>query len=282
MIRLCAFADESGNALEEQIAGLKRNGISLLEIRNVNGKNVMELTDEEAKAIKARLDQEGIKIWSLGSPIGKKDITVSEEEYLADVRRGVELARIFGCENIRMFSFFKAYENPEKVMKLMKKTAEIGKETGIKMCHENDKTLYGDTMKRVQEVLAAAPGLYYVYDPANYIQVGEKAKDTLAEMAPRAYYFHIKDVVAETGEVVPAGYGDGDLKGLVSRITDDKVLTVEPHLKIFDGYALNDSTALKTKFKFESNVEAFDAAVAAIKKILREAGYVEKDGVFVK
>ena len=282
MIRLSAFADESGNSLEAQIAALKRNGISLLEIRNINGKNVMELTDDEAKAIKARLDEEGIKVWSLGSPIGKKDVTVSEEEYLADVKRGVELARLLGTENIRMFSFFKAYDNKEKVLDLMKKTAEIGKAEGIKMCHENDKTLYGDTLARAKEVLDAAPGLYYVYDPANFIQVGEKAADTLAELAPRAYYFHIKDVVAETGEVVPAGYGDGDLKGLVERITDDKVLTVEPHLKIFDGYALNDKTALKNKFKFESNVEAFDAAVAAIKKILREAGYEEKEGVFVK
>ena len=284
MIRLSAFADESDNSLEGQIAGLKKNGVSLLEIRNINGKNVMELTDEEAKAIRARLDEEGIKVWSIGSPIGKKDIALPEETHLADARRGCELAKILGAENIRVFSFYNVPENNahDKMIDLLKKFVAIGNEYGMRMCHENDKGLYGDNLARTKDVLDHVPGLYSVYDPANFLQVGEKAADTLSTLADRAYYFHIKDVVAETGELVPAGYGDGDLRGLVDRIKGDKVLTVEPHLKIFAGYVLNDSTVLKTKFRFESNVEAFDAAVTAIKKILVEAGYREEKGVFVK
>ncbi|MFQ7076942.1 MAG: hypothetical protein ACLRSW_02885 [Christensenellaceae bacterium] len=51
-------------------------------------------------------------------------------------------------------------------------------------------------------------GLKYVYDPANYIQVGEEAERTLVSCA-KTDYFHIKDVTAETGELVPAGYGSG-------------------------------------------------------------------------
>jgi len=284
MIRLSAFADESDNSLEGQIAALKRNGLSLLEIRNINGKNVMELTDDEAKAIRARLDEEGIKMWSIGSPIGKKDIALSEEEHLADARRGCELAKILGAENIRCFSFYNVPENNahDKMIDLLKKFVEIGKEYGIRFCHENDKGLYGDNLARTKDVLDNVPGLYSVYDPANFLQVGEKAADTLEALAGRAFYYHIKDVVAETGELVPAGYGDGDLKGLVSRITDDKVLTVEPHLKIFAGYVLNDKTTLKTKFQFTDNVTAFDTAVSAIKKILTEVGYKEEKGVFVK
>lgn len=284
MIRLSAFADEYDNSLEGQIAGLKKNGVSLLEIRNINGKNVMELTDEEAKAIRARLDEEGIKVWSIGSPIGKKDIALPEETHLADARRGCELARILGAENIRVFSFYNVPENNahDKMISLLKKFVEIGNEYGMRMCHENDKGLYGDNLARTKDVLDNVPGLYSVYDPANFLQVGEKSQDTLEALADKAYYFHIKDVVAETGELVPAGYGDGNLKGLVDRIVGDKVLTVEPHLKIFAGYVLNDSTVLKTKFRFETNVEAFDAAVAAIKKILVEAGYKEEKGAFVK
>ena len=284
MIRLSAFADESDNSLEGQIAGLKRNGISLLEIRNINGKNVMELTDEEAKAIRARLDEEGIKVWSIGSPIGKKDINLSEEEHLADAKRGCELAKILGADNIRCFSFYNVVDEAThaKMLDLLKKFVAIGNEYGIKMCHENDKGLYGDNLSRTKDVLDHTPGLYYVYDPANFLQVGEKSSDTIAALAGRAFYFHIKDVVAETGELVPAGYGDGNIKGLVGGIKEDKVLTIEPHLKIFGGYVLNDKTVLKTKFHFETNVEAFDAACAAIKKVLGEVGYVEKEGVFVK
>ena len=284
MIRLSAFADESDNSIEGQIAALKRNGIPMLEIRNVDGKNVMELTDDEAKEIRAKLDAAGIKMWSIGSPIYKKDINLPEEAHLADARRGCELATILGAENIRLFSFYNVVDDAThaKMLDLLKKIVVIGKEYGIRMCHENDKGLYGDNLARTKEVLDATPGLCSVYDPANFIQVGEKSEDTLSVLADRAYYFHIKDVIAETGEVVPAGYGDGNIRGLVDRIKGDKVLTIEPHLKIFAGYVLNDKTVLKTKFHFESNVEAFDAAVAAIKKILNEAGYTEKDGAFVK
>ena len=284
MIKLSAFADESDNGLEGQIAALKRHGIPYLEIRNINGKNVMDLTDDEAKEIRRRLDEEGLAVWSIGSPIGKKDIALPEEAHLADARRGCELAKILGAENIRMFSFYNVEENNarDKMLDLLKKFVAIGKEYGIRMCHENDKGLYGDNLARTRDVLDNTPGLYSVYDPANFLQVGEKAADTLGALADRAYYFHIKDVVAETGELVPAGYGDGDLKGLVSRIKGDKVLTVEPHLKIFGGYVLNDKTVLKTKFHFESNVEAFDAAVNAIKKVLAEVGYREEGGAFVK
>jgi hypothetical protein len=60
------------------------------------------------------------------------------------------------------------------------------------------------------------------------------------------------------------------------------VLSVEPHLKIFDGYGQIDDTAMKHKFHFQSNVEAFDAAVNAIKAVLLANGYTEKERSFVK
>ena len=282
MIRLCAFADEADEKIEGQIAALKKNGVSLLEIRGVNGKNVMDLTDEEAKEIRAKLDEAGIKVWSIGSPIFKKDIALPAEQHLADAVRGCELAKILGAENIRMFSFYNAENEKEKMFDLLKKFVEIGKKYGVRICHENDKGLYGDNLARTKEVLDATPGLYSVYDPANFVQVGEKLADTLAALAGRAFYYHIKDALEETGQVVPAGYGDGNIPALIAQIKDDKVLTVEPHLKIFAGYSKNDKTPLKNVFTFETNIEAFDAAIAAIKKILVEAGYREVNGAFVK
>ena len=70
-MKLCAFADEASSALSGQIAALKRNGISSLEIRGVNGKNIKDLSRDEVKEVKNILDGEGISVWSIGSPIGK-------------------------------------------------------------------------------------------------------------------------------------------------------------------------------------------------------------------
>ena len=62
-IRLCAFADEADPSLDGQIEALKANGISLLEIRGVDGKNISTVTPEEAKEIKKKLDDNGISVW---------------------------------------------------------------------------------------------------------------------------------------------------------------------------------------------------------------------------
>ena len=112
--------------------------------------------------------------------------------------------------------------------------------------------------------------------------IGEDADMTLDALHGKTDYFHIKDVIAETKQIVPAGYGDGKIDELVSRITDDKVLTLEPHLKMFIGYASFDTEEMKNKFSFKDNNEAFDAAVNALKAVLAAEGYKETDGGFTK
>ena len=125
-------------------------------------------------------------------------------------------------------------------------------------------------------------GLKYIYDPANYLQCDEPAENTIAALVDKTDYFHIKDVIVATGELVPAGYGDGRIDELVSKIVGDKVLTLEPHLAVFDAYASIDNSEMKHKFHFISNNEAFDCAVKAIKEILVKAGYKEVAGGFEK
>jgi sugar phosphate isomerase/epimerase len=122
-----------------------------------------------------------------------------------------------------------------------------------------------------------------VYDPANFLQVGESdSNKTLEALHSRAHYFHIKDVISATGELVPAGEGDGNIDKLVANIKDDKVLTLEPHLAIFDSYKSIDDTEMKNKYVFSSNEEAFDYAVKSLKNILVKNGYKEIKGAFVK
>ncbi|MCQ2796216.1 MAG: sugar phosphate isomerase/epimerase [Bacilli bacterium] len=282
MIRLCAFADEADPSLDGQIKALNKNNIHLLEIRGVDGKNILDLTDDEAKLAYEKLDKAGIKVWSIGSPIGKVDITTDFNEYEKKVIRACELANIFKCENVRMFSFFKALESKDKVIDYLKRMVEIGKKYNVKMCHENEKDIYGDIEPRCTEILNAVPGLYYIYDPANFIQCHQDPVMSLKMLYDRAYYFHIKDALMETGEVVPAGKGDGHLQEIISRLSGDKVLTIEPHLKVFAGYANVDKTELKNKYNYNTNEEAFDAAVKHTKELLINAGYHESKEGFSK
>ena len=282
MIRLSAFSDEAGSSIQEQIAAMKRNGISLTELRSIDGKNVSVFTKEEAEAYQKEFEANGISVWSIGSPLGKTDIDTDFEEYSKLVEHVCELAKIFKTDKIRMFSFFNTKGKDEKVFDNLRKMVEIGKKYGVYMYHENEKDIYGDIAQRVLKIMQNVDGLKYIYDPANYLQCGEPADKTLALFHKTTDYFHIKDVVAATGTIVPAGCGDGNIAKLLDMITDDKVLTLEPHLALFDAYKSIDNTEMKHQYVYASANEAFDAAVAALKKVLNEGGYREVDGVYVK
>lgn len=274
MIQLCAFADEASSKLEGQIAALKRNQISYVEIRGVNGVNVSKLTEEQATEAAAQLKDAGIRVWSIGSPLGKVKIDCDFEEYRNTVRHVCRMAQIFGTDKIRMFSFHEAYADEERVFAYLREMVEIAKEYGVQLYHENEKKIYGDTVERVLRIRERVEGLKYVYDPANFLEVGEDSQASLDALHAKSDYFHIKDVISETGELVPAGCGDGRIGELVARIGDaDRVLTLEPHLAVFSGYSEIDGSKMKNKYYFSSNEEAFDAAVAALKKVLAEQGY---------
>lgn len=284
MIRLCAFSDEYGNKLEEQIEGLKLNNIHLIEIRNVDGKNVLNFTDEEAKYYYEELLKNDIRVWSIGSPLGKVDIDVDFEEYKNTVlKRLCELANIFQTSRIRMFSFFKAYEKKDEVIKKLQEMVNFAKKYNVELYHENEKDIYGDSLERVLELKQNVQGLKFVYDPANFIQCEQNPDKTIDSLFDKMDYFHIKDIIEESGEIVPAGKGDCKIDRILKLIDNKNVtLTIEPHLSVFPGYSEIDKTELKNKFVYKNNKEAFNAACLNLKNLLKEKNYTEyKDG-FIK
>ena len=74
---LAAFADEAGSEIREQVDALRTNGVPYLEVRGVGDKNITALTEAEAKQLRTQLDDAGISVWSIGSPLGK--ISVGDE-----------------------------------------------------------------------------------------------------------------------------------------------------------------------------------------------------------
>jgi len=282
MIRLCAFADEAASDLSGQIRALKRNGISLIELRHVNGKRVDALTVEEASEIAAALAAAGISVWALGSPMGKVALDCDFEKYLGEVEHMCRVARAVGTDKIRMFSFYGAEGKEALVLSRLAEMVKVAAAHGVTLYHENEKDIFGDTVARVETLMAGVAGLKFVYDPANFLQVGESAAHSLSRLQTRCDYFHVKDVIAATGELVPAGEGDGEIPLLLSRLSGDTVLTVEPHLRVFAGYAAIDNSEMKHKHSFESADAAFDAAVTALKKLLAEAGYRQNGKGYIK
>ena len=278
---LSAFADEAGSTLEEQIAALKENKIDYIEPRSIGGKGILDFTDEELVDIKKKLEAAGIKVGSLGSPIGKYPIDEPFLPHFEKTKRAVEICKLLGTENLRMFSFFveqdKLSENKSEVISRLTEMVTYGKENGIRFCHENESKIYGQMPAHVRELLTEIPDMYGIFDAANYRMNDGDIDDGIDATLIRLAYLHIKDAIFKDQLIVPAGEGEGKIAEALNRVdkaTDGIVfLTLEPHLKVFDAYKDIDEHELKNKYVFKTNREAFDFAASALKKLLTENGY---------
>lgn len=274
-IQIAAFADEASPELSAQIKAMQRNGVSLLEIRSVYGKNIRKISIEEAKEMKKELDDGGIGVWSIGSPTGKISIHADFEEHLDSFKHQIELAHVFGAEHYRLFSFFETDDSEgcfQRVCGRMQQFIDAARGSGVILCHENEKGIYGDIASRCKKLLDTLPELKNVFDPANFLQCGQETLSAWELLAPYTEYLHIKDCLAD-GVVVPAGEGLGNVGEILKRYAagGGKVVTLEPHLTEFIGLSqLENGEKTKIGYAYATADDAFDAAANALHKLIAE------------
>lgn len=286
-----AFADEAGSTLSEQIAALKENGIRYIEPRNIDGKPILTLTENELREVKAELDKNGIKVNSLGSPIGKFPIDEPLENHLEDFEKAIRACEILDTKNMRMFSFFvkqdEIKDKRDEVLKRLKTLVKIATDRGIRLCHENESAIYGQMPEEVRDLLTEIPELYGIFDPANYRMNNADVIDGINATLINLAYLHIKDAIYDAQIIVPADEGEGRIGEVIDIVNDSTdalvYLTLEPHLFLFDAYKLIDKHELKGKYSFSNNREAFDCAVKALETLLVKQGYRKDDeGIWKK
>ena len=280
--QIFAFADEASPMIDNQIKAMLRNGLQGLEIRSVDGENVSGITIAKAKEVYQKINDAGLSVWSIGSPIGKIDIIKdSFSEHLDVLKRTIDIAREMKCGNIRMFSFYLPKDQEpgsfkNEVMDRLHQMAEMTAGSGVQLCHENEKGIYGDNAVRCCEILSEVPEIAGVFDPANFVQCGQDTLEAWKLLKNHIKYLHIKDALFADGSVVPAGKGEGNVPAIVKAYMEmgGVCMTVEPHLKVFGGLKAlereGEETRMGSRYVFETNDEAFDAACAALRAILAE------------
>ncbi len=277
-LRIFAFADEADPSIEGQIAAMKRNSLAGLEIRGVDGTNVAEITPEKAKEVRARLEAEGFITWSVGSPIGKIHIENDDfEAHKETFKRTLEIANILGAENLRMFSFYMPEDKDPAIYKnevidRLGTLATLAVGSGVILCHENEKGIYGDNARRCLDILEAVPLLRAVFDPANFVQCGQDTLEAWELLKTYVKYLHIKDSEL-SGDIVPAGKGAGNIPFILNeyRMQGGFAVTMEPHLAEFAGLSGLEREGEKSQVggqHYANLNEAFDAGVNAFKALL--------------
>ncbi|MBQ8382154.1 MAG: sugar phosphate isomerase/epimerase [Clostridia bacterium] len=274
---LSAFADEASPLFYEQIDAMRESGVTHLEMRGVNGRNISSMTREEVRCAKHMLDGAGLSVWSIGSPVGKIKITDPFEPHLDSFKRMLDTAVTCEASVMRIFSFYDVKTDADKAeaIRRLQILAETARGSGVLLCHENEKGIYGDTAENCVEILSAVPELGSVFDPANFIQCGVDPLTAWGMLAEKTTYLHIKDALP-SGKVVPAGCGVGNLPTIVADFgaRGGKVLSLEPHLTVFKGLA-DLEEGQKTDidpYSYPSARDAFRVAADAIRGIVEKIG----------
>lgn len=241
MWTLSGFADEISPDLQEQCEVLGRLGLTHLEFRSAWDVNVLDLDPQQLDRAAQMLAEHDLKVSAIGSPIGKIYIDEDFDAHLQRAQHAVDVAHHFGAKYIRIFSFFiRPGEDPDdhrdEVLRRMRALADLARAGDVVMLHENEKGIYGDIPRRCLDIVESvdSPHLRVAWDAANFVQVGVRPHtEAFAMLRPYLEYVQIKDAHLDSGEVVAAGRGDGEVAETIRALRDDGFegfFSLEPHL----------------------------------------------------
>ncbi len=279
---LTGFADEIDQDLTTQIENLQKLNMHYVEMRGVDGNNLIFHSDDKVKEIKARLDATGIALSALGSPLGKIGIEDPFEKHFEEFKRAVEIAHKMDVKNIRMFSFYvpeglgKKYK--EQVFDRIGQFVDYAAANEAVLLHENEKGIYGEMAAECRELMDAFYGDHFkaIFDFANFVQAKQDTLEAYELLKDYIAYIHVKDALWENGSVVPAGMGDGNVAAILKDLYANDFsgfLSLEPHLFNFSGFAgleRDKDAIVGGETKVLSGAEAFALAHESLVKILEE------------
>jgi sugar phosphate isomerase/epimerase len=274
MAKLSAFADEVTEDFRAQVEYLAQEKVGYIEPRFIDKKNIMDLNQAELKEARQMIQDHGVKVSAIGSPIGKVRLDEPFEPHLDKFKHAVELALFFETPFIRMFSYYAPEgknidDYRDQVMERMAAKVEVVKDVDVTMVHENEAHIYGHSAENCADLIktVGSPKLALAYDPANFVW-GEKLTNNVEVcwpvMKPYVVHIHIKDWKLDAPDIgsIP-GQGDGQIKELLAELAAmkyDGCMTMEPHLKT--GGQFGGSTG----------PELFSKAIAAVREMAAEVG----------
>ncbi len=279
MFTLSAFADEISSDPREQIGVLKASNIRHVEFRSIYKTNCLALTGEQIDHFKSLIDGEGVALSALGSPIGKIPIDSPFEEHLDKFKKAMELCHKLCTPNMRVFSYYPPANfdgnwapHRDEVIRRMRVKAELAAKEKIKLFHENEHKIFGDSPQRVADLMKGVdhPALRSAYDAANWVFCGYDPVEGWELTKQYVEHFHIKDWKGtgeheHTGRI--PGTGDGNIAYSIKDAVEhgyDGFAVMEPHLR--GGGPTGGMTG----------PDLFPLAVEAFRHILHACGGAER------
>lgn len=237
MKKISCFADEISPVFSDQLRVMKNLNLRFFEVRTVNDINVMNFSNRTCREIRKQADDNGMTITCVSSPIGKEKVSFPVAESVESVKRAAEIADIFGCRYIRIFSFFKeeGLDNYGLSLKSLSAMAKAAEECGTTLVMEGGHNTVGglgETSERLFKEVNS-PALRCAFDAAAFIGEGDKPyENCLGRLMPYIEYVHIKDGRYGDSQKYVVGEGDAQYEKIFNAIKDkDLIFSLEPHLQ---------------------------------------------------
>lgn len=274
---LTGFADEAAADIDGQIKATRELGWKHIEARNIDGKNIHDLSDADFDRVYGKLREAGIEVNCFGSAIANwaKSIEQPFDSSLDEARRAIPRMKRLGTKLIRIMSFAVLKDREpdcqmeeERFLRVRELTRMFAGE-GILPVHENCMNYGGMGWKYTLRLVENVPGLKLVFDTGN--PIGE-ADMTKAKPYPRQsaweFYSHVKEHVAyihvkdgfwnereQKLECAFPGEGNADLRGILKDLLArgyDGGISIEPHMTIL---AHDKSVKARAEVMLENYVE---------------------------
>jgi sugar phosphate isomerase/epimerase len=282
-LQLCVIGDEIGDSLDEMISFCLQHHVNRLDMRTVEGRNIMGMTVQEAGKISSRLEAHGITVPTYVSPLlkwaapgqtaaaGKVDFAFDPKDCPADdpFAHAFDLAVALGAGRIRVFSYLRhAGYKFEDLLPAFDRIADLCGRWGVTAELENESVCNVATIAELAAFFGAfeqrnegldAPSIRPLVDIANSYSLGAPPGDAdIALLARFCDQIHVKDRKLAERRTVPLGDGDvpwaDELRRLLSGVEGAEVLvSIETHC-------------------FDDRRNATARSVAALRRLAQEIG----------
>jgi L-ribulose-5-phosphate 3-epimerase len=292
MFDLGIISDEVSDDVKESCGLIGQWGLRYVELRSLWGRNILELSEEEVARAQDIIEEHGLKVSAIASPVFKSSLSGQAGDVRADYALGgsddfgeqlrllghaCKLCRRFGTNKVRVFSFYRESWNEalvERIASRLIEAAEVARAHDALLVVENEPVCNVRTGRETGELFAAidatAPQnllehLAILWDPGNALFSGERSpypEGYRALDSGRIGHVHLKDVRLEGDEPggVPLGEGRVDYVGQLRALAEDGYggpLVLEPHYRPAGM----------------SKEEAASACVEAARQVLKQAFY---------
>jgi sugar phosphate isomerase/epimerase len=279
-LALAVIGDEIGPSITEMLSFCEENQVRRLDMRTIDGRNLLGMTLEEVDAIGRQLKAAGISVPTFVSPVlkwpapgkapagGKVDFAFDPRTCPTDdpLMHAFDVATVLGASKIRVFTYLR-YPGfqPDDLVAPMGRLVDLAERYDTMIEIENEPVCNIGSLPDLTGYFASldepSPWLRPLVDIGNSWSMGQPpSDDDFATLGPLVDLIHLKDRDFEAKRTVPLGDGQvpwaRELTRLLAHVTGREVVaSMETHCPQDGRNATAKSVAALRRIAGEIGVE---------------------------